>query len=68
VNRSGGKGAAIGTVAGAGVGGGAQAASKSPPIKLPAETVLNFTLQAPITVVEAASPNANRPKLGDTPQ
>ena len=64
----GGKGAAIGTAAGAGVGGGAQAASKSPPIKLPAETVLNFTLQAPITVVEAASPNANRPKLGDTPQ
>jgi hypothetical protein len=64
----GGKGAAIGTAAGAGVGGGAQAASKSPPIKLPAETVLNFTLQAPITVVQAASPNANRPKLGDTPQ
>jgi hypothetical protein len=64
----GGKGAAIGTAAGAGVGGGAQAASKSQPIKLPAETVLNFTLQAPITVVQAASPNANRPKLGDTPQ
>lgn len=64
----GGKGAAVGTAAGAGVGGGAQAASKSPPIKLPAETVLNFTLQAPITVVQAASPNANRPKLGDTPQ
>jgi hypothetical protein len=65
---AGGKGAAIGTAAGAGVGGGAQAASKSPPIKLPAETVLNFTLQAPITVVQATSPNANRPKLGDTPQ
>src|SRR6202034_877963 len=64
----GGKGAAIGTAGGGGGGGGAQAASKSPPINLPAETVLNFTLQAPITVVEAASPNANRPKLGDTPQ
>jgi hypothetical protein len=64
----GGKGAAIGTAAGAGVGGGAQAASKSQQIKLPSETVLNFTLQAPITVVQASAPDANRPKLGDSPQ
>jgi len=64
----GGKGAVIGTAAGAGVGGGAQAASKSQQIKLPSETVLNFTLQAPITVVQVASPDANRPKLGDSPQ
>ena len=49
----GGKGAAIGSAAGAGVGGGVQAASKSQQIKLPSETVLNFTLQAPITVVQA---------------
>jgi hypothetical protein len=59
----GGKGAAIGTAAGAGVGGGAQAASKSEQIKLPSETVLNFTLQAPITVVQAPPADANRPKL-----
>jgi hypothetical protein len=59
----GGKGAAIGTAAGAGVGGGAQAASKSEQIKLPSETLLNFTLQAPITVVQAPSADANRPKL-----
>lgn len=59
----GGKGAAIGAAAGAGVGGGAQAASKSQQIKLPSETVLNFTLQAPITVVKAVSPDANRQKL-----
>jgi hypothetical protein len=64
----GGKGAAIGTAAGAGVGTGAQAASKSQQIKLPSETVLNFTLQAPITVVQAPSPDANRPKLGEPPQ
>ncbi len=64
----GGKGAAIGTAAGAGVGGGAQAASKSQQIKLPSETVLNFTLQAPITVVQASGPDANRPKVGDSPQ
>jgi BON domain-containing protein len=64
----GGKGAAIGTAAGAGVGGGVQAASKSQQIKLPSETVLNFTLQAPITVVQVSSPDANRPKLGDSQQ
>jgi BON domain len=59
----GGKGAAIGAAAGAGVGGGVQAASKSQQIKLPSETVLNFTLQAPITVVQAENTDANRPKL-----
>jgi len=62
----GGKGAAIGTAAGAGVGGGAQAASKSQQIKLPSETVLNFTLQAPIEVVQAAPADANRQKLGNS--
>ena len=62
----GGKGAAIGSAAGAGVGGGVQAASKSEQIKLPSETVLSFVLQSPITVVQAARPNADRPKLPDT--
>ena len=62
----GGKGAAIGAAAGAGVGGGAQAASKSQQIKLPAETVLNFTLQAPVTVQQAMNPDANRPKLSSS--
>jgi hypothetical protein len=61
----GGKGAAIGAAAGAGVGGGVQAATKGQQIKLPSETVLNFTLQAPLTVVQAASPDANRQKLSD---
>jgi len=60
----GGKGAAIGSAAGAGVGGGAQAASKPKPIKLPSETVLNFTLQAPVTVIKPSDPNAGRQKLG----
>jgi hypothetical protein len=59
----GGKGAAIGSAAGAGVGGGVQAATKAQQIKLPSETVLNFTLQAPITVTQAPSPDANRQKL-----
>lgn len=61
----GGKGAAIGAAAGAGIGGGVQAATKGQQIKLPSETVLSFTLQAPITVVEAASPDANRQKLSN---
>jgi BON domain len=59
----GGKGAAIGAAAGGGIGGGVQAATKGQQIKLPSETVLNFTLQAPITVVQAPSPDANRQKL-----
>jgi hypothetical protein len=62
----GGKGAAIGAAAGAGVGGGVQAASKSQQIKLPSETVLNFTLQAPVTVVKPPDPNAGRQRLGDS--
>ena len=59
----GGKGAAIGAAAGAGVGGGVQAAGKSQQIKLPSETVLNFTLQQPVTVVQAAPGDGNRQKL-----
>jgi BON domain-containing protein len=62
----GGKGAAIGAAAGGGVGGGVQAATKSQQIKLPSETVLNFTLQAPVTVVKAPNPSSDRPRLGDS--
>jgi hypothetical protein len=62
----GGKGAAIGSAAGAGVGGGVQAATKSQQIKLPSETVLNFTLQAPVTVVQLKKADGNRPKLTDS--
>jgi hypothetical protein len=60
----GGKGAAIGAAAGGGLGGGVQAATKSQQIKLPSETVLNFTLQAPVTVIAASqAPSAGRQKL-----
>jgi BON domain-containing protein len=60
----GGKGAAIGTAAGAGVGGGVQAAGHSQQVKLDSETALNFTLQAPVTVVKTTQgPDAGRPKL-----
>ncbi|MBZ5703974.1 MAG: BON domain-containing protein [Acidobacteriia bacterium] len=59
----GGKGAAIGAAAGGGLGGGVQAATKGQQIKLPSETVLNFTLQAPLTVVPAKGPNEGRQKM-----
>ena len=59
----GGKGAAIGAAAGGGLGGGVQAATKGQQIKLPSETVLNFTLQAPLTVVETKGPNRGRHRL-----
>ena len=60
----GGQGAGIGAAAGAGVGGGVQAATKGKQIKLPTETVLTFTLQAPFTVLPAKGPNESREKLG----
>jgi outer membrane lipoprotein SlyB len=60
----GGRGAAIGSAAGAGVGGGVQAAGHSQQIKINSETVLNFTLQAPVTVAQVTkAPDAGRPKL-----
>jgi BON domain len=60
----GGKGAAIGAAAGAGVGGGVQAAGKTPEVDLPSETVLSFTLQAPVTVTETtAGPHRGGPQL-----
>ncbi len=60
----GGKGAGIGAAAGAGLGGGVQAASKSQQIDLPSETLLNFALQAPLSVIPSTvGPDAGRPRL-----
>jgi hypothetical protein len=54
------RGAGIGAAA----GGGAQAATKSQPIQLTAETVINFTLQSPITVtLVEKDPDSDRRKL-----
>jgi hypothetical protein len=65
----GGKGAAIGAVAGGGLGAGAQAVTHSQQIKLASETVLNFTLQAPLTVIPTTQgPNAGRPTLSSAQQ
>ena len=49
----GGRGAAIGTIAGAGAGGAVRGAKGAPPLRLPSETVLSFTLQQPVTVAAA---------------
>jgi hypothetical protein len=59
----GGKGAGIGAAAGGGLGGGVQAATKGQQIKLPTETVLNFTLQNPLTVVPAQGPDSHRHRM-----
>jgi hypothetical protein len=64
----GGKGAAIGAAAGGGLGAGAQAVTHGQQIKLPSETVLSFTLQAPLTVIPTTQgPNAGRPTLNPQP-
>ncbi len=63
----GGKGAAIGAAAGGGLGGGVQAATKGQQIKLPSETVINFSLQSSLTVMPVSEgPGSGRHKL-DTP-
>ena len=63
----GGKGAGIGAAAGGGLGGGVQAATKGQQIKLPSETVLNFTLQNPLTVIPAQGPDSHRHKMDAPP-
>ena len=40
-----------------------QAATKGQQIQLPSETVLNFTLQVPVTVLPAEPRHSNRQKL-----
>ena len=46
----GGKGAAIGAASGAGVGTGVQVLTRGEVLKIPAETILEFQLQAPMTI------------------
>jgi hypothetical protein len=60
----GGKGAAIGATVGAGAGTGVSAATKGQQIVLPPETVLNFQLTGPISVIPTTQgPNAGRPRV-----
>jgi hypothetical protein len=50
----GGRGAAIGAATGAGAGTGVSAATGQDDVKLPSETVLNFSLMSPVTVAPAS--------------
>jgi hypothetical protein len=60
----GGKGAAIGAGIGAGAGTGVQAVTKGQQIRLPSETLLEFRLNAPVTVEPSASSrNAGRTRV-----
>lgn len=46
----GGKGAAIGAGVGAGAGTGVQVATKGQPVRIPSESILNFTLRSPLNI------------------
>jgi hypothetical protein len=48
----GGKGAAIGAASGAAAGAATQSFTRGKGIRIPAETVLNFRLEAPIRIRE----------------
>jgi hypothetical protein len=60
----GGKGAAIGAAVGAGAGTGVQAATHGEQIHVPPETVLNFRLEQPVSVM-AASRNSRPQQMSD---
>jgi len=51
----GGKGAAIGAGTGAGVGAGSEIITKGDQVKIPSETLLDFTLQQSVTIPKQAS-------------
>ncbi len=53
----GGKGAAIGAASGGGLGAGVNAVTKGEQVKIPAETLINFKLQSPISVSTSHSAN-----------
>ena len=52
----GGKGAAIGTLAGGAAGTGVNAATRGQQVEIPAETLINFQLQSPVTITVAPAP------------
>jgi hypothetical protein len=53
----GGKGAAIGAASGGGLGAGVNAVTRGEQVKIPAETLVNFKLQSPISVTTSRSAN-----------
>lgn len=59
----GGKGAAIGAGAGAAAGTGVQAITKGEKIELKPESMLQFSLKAPVTVTPSASESTDRQRM-----
>jgi hypothetical protein len=59
----GGKGAAIGAGAGAAAGTGVQAITKGEKIELKPESMLQFSLQAPVTVTPSTSESTDRERM-----
>jgi BON domain-containing protein len=57
----GGKGAAIGAASGGGLGAGVNAVTRGEQVKIPAETLINFKLQSPVSV--STSHSANGPAV-----
>ena len=53
----GGKGAAIGAASGGGIGAGVNGVTKGEQVKIPAETLINFKLQSPVSVTTSRSAN-----------
>jgi hypothetical protein len=53
----GGKGAAIGAASGGGIGAGVNAVTRGEQVKIPAETLVNFKLQSPVSVTTSRSAN-----------
>lgn len=57
----GGKGAAIGGLAGSATGAGVNAATRGQQVTIPAETLINFRLQSPLTLKVTVYPQGNEP-------
>jgi len=57
----GGKGAAIGAIAGAGAGTGVNAATRGQQVQIASETLINFRLQSPVTVVTSRAVGSSPP-------
>lgn len=53
----GGKGAAIGAATGGGVGAGVNGVTRGEQVKIPAETLINFKLQSPVSVTTSTKAN-----------
>jgi len=65
----GGKGAAIGAASGGGLGAGVNAVTRGEQVKIPAETLINFKLQAPVSVQTSRSAGgSNVPTYNDDSQ